>query len=265
MRKITGKNIVLTGCNSGIGYEFLKLIAADNKVLCVDVNTDNLDKEASSNANLTVMKCDVSEKSGVDAVFAKAEELFDFIDVFYANAGYAYYERYDYADWDRLDKIMRCNAYSPMYSYGKYYNYLNGREGHFCITISAIGKMSMPGYPVYSASKFTVHGFQQGIRLERHKNLKLTCLYPIATATNFFAFGSEGRSKDEDRPFPVQKADYVARKMYKAVACGKKNCNPSALFGFAEQLMKFLPFTRTLYWKLETAKFERYCKRENIE
>lgn len=29
MKKIVGKNIVLTGCNSGIGYEFLKLIAAD--------------------------------------------------------------------------------------------------------------------------------------------------------------------------------------------------------------------------------------------
>ena len=75
MRKITGKNIVLTGCNSGIGYEFLKLIAADNKVLCVDVNTDNLEKEASSNANLTVMKCDVSEKSGVDAVLPKPKSF----------------------------------------------------------------------------------------------------------------------------------------------------------------------------------------------
>ena len=36
MKRIVGKNIVLTGCNSGIGYEFLKLIAPDNKVLCVD-------------------------------------------------------------------------------------------------------------------------------------------------------------------------------------------------------------------------------------
>ena len=27
MKRIVGKNIVLTGCNSGSGYEFLKLIA----------------------------------------------------------------------------------------------------------------------------------------------------------------------------------------------------------------------------------------------
>ena len=37
MKAFCGKNIVLTGCNSGIGLSFLKLIAKDNKVLCVEV------------------------------------------------------------------------------------------------------------------------------------------------------------------------------------------------------------------------------------
>ena len=40
---ITGKNIVLTGCNSGIGLEVLKLLVkGDNRVLAVDTDTDNL-------------------------------------------------------------------------------------------------------------------------------------------------------------------------------------------------------------------------------
>lgn len=264
MKRIVGKNIVLTGCNSGIGYEFLKLIALDNKVLCVDVNTDKLDEMAKSNPNLTVMEMDVSTKEGVDAVFEKAESIFDFIDIFYANAGYAYYEKYNYADWDRLDRIMRTNCHSPMYSYGKYLKYLNGREGHFCMTASAIGKMSMPGYTVYSASKFCVQGFQQGLRLEDNDNVKLTVLYPIATATNFFNYGSDGKSRDCDRPFPVQQPDVVAKRMYAAVAKGKKYCNPSKLFAAVEQVIKFLPVVRTIYWAMEKAKFLRYCKRENV-
>lgn len=264
MKKIVGKNIVLTGCNSGIGYEFLKLIAADNKVLCVDVNTDKLEAEAGSLTNLTVMKADISTREGVDAVFERAESLFGSIDIFYANAGYAYYEKYNYADWDRIDRIIRTNCHSPMYSYGKYAEYLNGREGHFCITASAIGKMAMPGYTVYSATKFCVQGFQQGLRLEDNSNLKLTVLYPIATATNFFNYGSDGRSRDEDRPFPVQQPDVVARRMYSAVARGKKYCNPSRLFAAVEQVIKVLPVVRTAYWALEKAKFRRYCRRENI-
>ena len=102
MRRITGKNIVLTGCDSGIGYEFLKLVAADNKVLCVDVNTVKLDELAKTYPGITVMKRDVSTKEGVDAVFAEAERIFPFIDIFYANAGFAYYEKFNYADWDRI-------------------------------------------------------------------------------------------------------------------------------------------------------------------
>ena len=34
---ISGKNIVLTGCNSGIGLEVLKLLVqGDNRILAVD-------------------------------------------------------------------------------------------------------------------------------------------------------------------------------------------------------------------------------------
>lgn len=264
MKKIAGKNIVLTGCNSGIGYEFLQLISEENNVLCVDVNVDKLNLLAAENPRLTVMRCDVSTREGVDEIFEKAEEIFDFIDIFYANAGYAYYEKYNYADWDRIDAIMRCNCYSPMYSYGKYLGYLKGREGVFCVTASAIGKMAMPGYALYSASKFCVEGFQQGLRLDPAPNIRLTVLYPIATATDFFRFGSEGKSRDEDRPFPVQQPDVVAKKMYKAVATGRKYCNPSSLFTLAQVIFKFLPFVKTAYLKLEQAKFHRYCRRENI-
>ena len=56
MKKIAGKNIVLTGCNSGIGYEFLQLISEENNVLCVDVNVDKLNLLAAENPSLTVMR-----------------------------------------------------------------------------------------------------------------------------------------------------------------------------------------------------------------
>ncbi len=266
MKKISGKNIVVTGCNSGIGLEFIKLLLADdNRVLCVDVNTDKLEPISLKSPNAIVFQCDISNKEGVDAVFDEAQKQFEFIDIFYANAGFPYYERYNYADWERIDAIMRCNCYSPMYSYAKYLKYLNGREGHFCITVSAIGKMAMPGYTLYSASKFCMQGFQQGVRLEKQKNVALTCLYPVATATNFFNVGSEGRSQDKDRPFPVQSAEHVAKCMYKAVARKKKSCTPSKLFAVVEQTIKFMPFVRNIDWWMEGAKFERYCERENIK
>lgn len=251
---ITGKTIVLTGANSGIGLEVLKLLLeGDNRILCVDKNTDVLEKYADE--KMTVMQCDVSSNEAVDAIFDRALEVLGSIDIFYANAGYPYYEEFNYVDWDRAQRMFETNVFSPIYTYQKYAQYLNGRKGIYAITVSAIGQMAMPGFTVYSASKFAMEGFQQGLRLELPDNIQLTCLYPVATDTNFF---KTANSIEFKKPFPVQKPSVVARKMVKGIEKGKKSVSPCALFGFAKALMKFLPFVRTMYWGLEKRKFEDF-------
>ena len=253
---ITGKNIVLTGCNSGIGLEVLKLLVkGDNRVLAVDTDADNLVKFDPE--KVIVMQKDVSSAEAVDEIFARAEELFPFIDLFYANAGYAYYEQVSYCDWDRVQRMFETNVFSPIYTYQKYLQYLNGRPGTLAITISAIGEMSMPGYTVYSASKFAMNGFRQGIMLEKPKNLQLTCLYPVATDTNFFRTSAPIRYK---KPFPVQDPAMVARKMVAGIENGKNKVSPCGLFTFAKILMGVIPPVRTVYWGLEKRKFNEYLQ-----
>lgn len=252
---ISGKNIVLTGCNSGIGLEALKLLVkGNNRILAVDKNTDKITSMFTSD-KVIPLEIDVSSKEAVDTIFDVALEKLGSIDIFYANAGYPYYEEFNYVDWERVEKMFETNVFSPIYSYQKYAEYLGGRKGIFAITVSAIGKMAMPGFTVYSASKFAMEGFQQGLRLEMPENIQLTCLYPIATNTNFFKTANEIEFK---KPFPVQQPDVVARKMIDGIEKGKKTVSPSALFGFSAQLMKFAPFVRTAYWALEKRKFNAF-------
>lgn len=256
---ICGKNIVLTGCNSGIGLEVLRLlVGGKNKILAVDKNVDRL--EGFDKEYVIPMQIDVSSKEAIDEIFETALEKLGSIDIFYANAGYPYYEEVNYADWDRVAAMFETNVFSPIYSYQKYVQYLNGRKGIFAITVSAIGKMAMPGFTIYSASKFAMQGFQEGIRLEMPKNVQLTCLYPVATDTGFFKAANEIEFK---KPFPVQQPDVVARKMVAGIERGKKSVSPCGLFGFAEQLMKFAPFVRNVYWGLEKRKFNEF--KENVK
>ena len=250
---IKGKNIVLTGCNSGIGLEVLKLLMDDNKVLCVDKDIDVLTTLKSE--NLIVMQKDVSSKEAVDEIFELAEKSFDFIDIFYANAGYPYYEEMNYVDWDRVQRMFETNVFSPIYSYQKYVEYLDGRRGNFAITISAIGQMAMPGFTIYSASKFAMEGYQQCIRFEKPHNVKLTCLYPVATDTNFFKAANEIEFK---KPFPVQHPKVVARKMVAGIEKDKDTVSPCILFGISKQLMKFIPPVKTAYLALEKQKFKEF-------
>ena len=253
---ITGKNIVLTGADSGIGLEVLKiLVKGNNKILCVDKNKNNLVKFDPE--KVTILQLDVSSQAAVDEIFAKAEEIFPFIDIFYANAGYPYYEEMNYADWGRVQRIFETNVFSPIYSYQKYVRYLAGRKGVFAATVSAIGEMAMPGYTLYSASKFAMHGFQQGVRLEKPDNVQLTCLYPVATDTNFFPTANEIQFK---KPFPVQKPEVVAKKMVAGIESGKDKVSPCVLFGISKVLMGICPPVRKIYWALEKTKLEELKK-----
>lgn len=256
---IENKNIVLTGASSGIGLEVLKLLCEGrgNRILAVSRNASK--KIFDFGENVIVFDADISSKEGVDSIFAKAEECFDKIDIFYNNAGFPYYELYDYEDWDRLRAIFDANTLSPAYIYAKYLHHLNGRSGHLCFTVSAIGTMAMPGYALYSASKFGLQGFQQGIRLEMPPNMKFTCLYPIATDTNFFKVAADG--VQFEKPFPVQSPSVVARKMVKGMEKGKKKVSPSGLFTFSQALMTVFPFVRTIYWKLEKNKLDRFVEK----
>ena len=257
---IDNKSIVLTGASSGIGFEALKLLAQGkgNRILAVARHVDNIKYFAD---NVIAFACDISTQEGVDRVFAKAEELFGKIDLFYANAGFPYYEEFNYEDWDRVDAMFRTNTISPIYTYAKYIRHLDGRPGILAYTVSAIGGMAMPGYAIYSSSKFALNGFQQAIRLEKPDNLQITCLYPIATDTNFFKVAN---AVEFEKPFPVQKPSHVAKKMIEGIEQGKEKVSPSGLFGFAKVLMGVAPPVRTVYWKMETAKLERFKKKLSV-
>ena len=126
---IQHKTIVITGASSGIGKAMLEMLADprnDNRIVAA---SRSIGKLTGFGENVTLFPCDLSAPEGVDALFDKAEALFDKIDVLICNAGAPYYERYDYEDWERIERIFRLNTFSPMYSYSKYLNHLNGREG----------------------------------------------------------------------------------------------------------------------------------------
>ena len=251
---IDNKTIVLTGASSGIGLEVLKLLARGkgNRILAVARRVENIERFAD---NVTAFSCDISTQQGVDRLFEKAEELFGKIDLFYANAGFPYYEEFNYTDWDRIDAMFRTNTISPIYTYAKYIQHLNGREGILAYTVSAIGEMAIPGYAIYSSSKFALNGFQEAIRMEKPDNLQITCLYPVATDTNFFKVAN---AMEFEKPFPVQKPSVVAQKMVKGIEEGRERVSPCGLFGLSKVLMGALPPVKTVYLNLEKAKLERF-------
>ena len=260
MKHLSGKCIVITGASSGIGKEVLDRLcdpAKKNRILAC---SRTIEKLTGYDKNVTLFNCDVSTKEGVDQMMEKAEQVLGTIDVLIANAGAPYYEKFDYVNWERIQNIFNLNTISPIYTYTKYLKHLNGREGHMVFTISAMGEMAIPGYTLYAATKFAMKGFQEAVRLEAPKNLKLTAVYPVSTATNFFKVGAG--EIDVGHPFPIQKADVVAERMIDGIEKAKKHIYPCRVFKPSKLLMNTIPPIKSVYWGIEKKRLKRFLEKK---
>ena len=259
---ISNKNIIVTGASSGIGKSIIdELVKQEgNRILAA---CRRADKVTGYGDNVIPFSCDLSTQEGVDALFVRAEELFDKVDIFFCNAGAPYYERFDYEDWQRIDAIFRVNTVSHIYAYSKYLHHLDGRDGRLVYTISAMGEMAIPGYALYAATKFAMKGFQQAIRDETPKNLQITCIYPVSTKTNFFNVGGGGRKMEP--PFPVQAPEKVAQAVVKGVNKLKKHIYPCPVYLPSKYLMNAVPPVKKLYIEAQKSKLTRFVKRLKAE
>lgn len=257
------KNIVVTGASSGIGKSIMEELLAQNPDCRILAACRRAEMIADYGERVIPFSCDLSTKEGVDALFAKAEEVFDKIDLFFCNAGAPYYERFDYEDWDRVQRIFDLNTVGHIYTYSKYLHHLDGRDGRLVYTISAMGEMALPGYALYAASKFAMKGFQQAIRDETPKNLQISCVYPVSTKTNFFKVGGGGIKMEP--PFPVQAPEKVGKAVVKGVEKLKKHIYPCPVYLPSKVLMNAVPPVKKLYIQAQKGKLRRFVKRVEEE
>jgi uncharacterized protein len=208
---IDGKHIVLTGAASGIGRALLAALAAyQTQILAVDIDGELLADAAAGLASVTTLQADLATQEGVDATFAAAGARMGTIDIFIANAGFAYYEIMGAADWEHIARIYRLNVFSPIYAAQKMKAlYGDTHPYRVVITASAMAKFNLPGYSLYGATKGALDRFSEAYRYELPAGSRLQLVYPIATTTRFF--DNEGEAAPV--PNPNQTPEYVAKKI----------------------------------------------------
>jgi uncharacterized protein len=102
---VQGLRCVITGASSGIGLECaLELSRKGARVIAAARNVERM-REAFAGTDIIPIAADVSTKDGVDALFAAVLTEFQDIDLFFANAGFAYNERMETTNWDRISAI----------------------------------------------------------------------------------------------------------------------------------------------------------------
>lgn len=199
---------------------------------------------------------DVSTQEGVDSIFQYAKQVFGRVDIFIANAGFAYLEKLNSPDWKHIEYIYNLNVFSPIYSLEKMQEQGGEQQTVFACTISGAGLASLPAYSLYCSTKAALHHFIQTYRYEQRKNLQITAIYPVATRTAFFDKATG--VNNTPLPFPSQGSKVVARKIVKGIAKRKKKIYPSILFRMFYPIGRAFPFCMKIYSSLEKRKVSKW-------
>lgn len=192
MTDIRGKVALITGASSGIGAATaLKFAAAGVNVGIAARRADRLqalkaDIEAANGAAL-LLEMDVANAAAVQAGVDRLVAAYGSIDILFNNAGVMPVSDVDQLKVGEWHQMVDINIKGVLNTTAAVLPHMvRQHSGHIFNTSSIAGRKAMaPGFVVYSATKFAVTAFSEGLRMEVGKkhNIRVTCIQPGAVAT----------------------------------------------------------------------------------
>jgi 3-oxoacyl-[acyl-carrier protein] reductase len=192
--ELDNKVVIVTGASSGIGFEIVKMLAAEGANIALAARSmGKLEQTAADmaaiGASTIAVPTDVTREADCQALVKATADAFGTIDVLINNAGYAPpASLLDTTEqiWD--DTIEVClkgvylltRAVMPV---------MLAQGGGTIVNISSMaGKWGYENRSAYCAAKWGVHGFTEALRAELgHQDIRAHLICPGAVATPWWA------------------------------------------------------------------------------
>jgi len=204
---LAGKIAVITGASSGIGAAIAQaLSSAGARVGIGGRRLDRLRTLASEMssvpgaAKVHACQVDVTDRASME-FFCKDCESFlgGSIDIFISNAGVMFYGRLEAMKEDEWHKEVDVNIKGLLHATACILpGMLARKSGHIVVTSSDAGRKVFPGLANYSATKFFVEAFCQGMRLENaDRGLRVTTIQPGDCKTELSQLTTDESARSE--------------------------------------------------------------------
>jgi NAD(P)-dependent dehydrogenase (short-subunit alcohol dehydrogenase family) len=167
----------ITGANKGIGAAIAKeALHQGYKVVAAARKTKETATILGSSPNLLITELDITNESQVQDSVQAAMEKFGRIDVLVNNAGYGQLGLFEETSEEMIRKQMETNVFGTMKVTRSILPFMRKQgSGTVIVFSSMMGLMSMQGGSVYSASKFALEGWAEGLSHEL-KPFGIRCL-----------------------------------------------------------------------------------------
>lgn len=182
---IKGKTVVITGVSKGIGKALVELyLEKGSKVAGLGRNAPDI-----SHDNFKFIKTDVRKVENIESAITQVQEHFgNEIHIMINNAGLGYFGYVEKLPLEQMHEMFETNVYSIFYT-SKYVVPIMKSQGfgHIVNIASTAGIEGYPQVSAYCGTKFAVKGMSQSMYKElREEKIKVTCIYPGSTKTDFF-------------------------------------------------------------------------------
>lgn len=191
--KPTEARVLLTGASGGIGQATARaLLAAGAAVLLVGRSTERLEQQAqqlvqagADTSRVRWAQADIN-RAGDRALLVREAQRLD-CNVVIHNAGLPAFGRLGALDEGEIDAVLQTNLLAPMLLTQALLPRLQGLPAAQLVFVgSVLGSIGLPGFSVYSASKFGLHGFAQALRRElAGTKVQVQYIGPRSTDTGF--------------------------------------------------------------------------------
>lgn len=187
MSDLSGKVAVVTGGNSGIGYETAKQFKAAGASVVITGRSETRVREAASELDVIGIVADVIDLSAIDALVTRVKSEFGSLDVLFVNAGIFTPAPVGQITEKMFDSQMNINFKGAVFTTEKFLPIIN--EGGSIINLSSINAYTgMPNTAIYAASKAALNSYTRTTASElAPRNIRVNSVNPGPTYTPIFS------------------------------------------------------------------------------
>src|SRR5258708_26341361 len=164
--RIDGKVVLITGASGGIGAACAREFARRGARLSLVARSEDKLKEVAG-ADALVTAGDLTSAEVRRGVVERTIERFGAIDILINNAGVGLYAPAWKPPLDEAHAMFELNFFAPLAMVQLVVPHLRARGGGMVVNIGSIaGKVALPWFTLYSATKFALGALSEGLRME---------------------------------------------------------------------------------------------------
>lgn len=176
------KTVLITGGSRGLGLTLARQLVQQGArvAICARDQAELERAKAQLNESSLTIRCDLTDQNQVEQMIQKVNQEFGHLDVLINNAGMIQVGPFETMTLEDYETAMKLHFWAPLYTTFAVLPLMRDRSSGRIVNISSIGgKISVPHLLPYSASKFALVGFSEGMRAELAKEgIKVTTVCP---------------------------------------------------------------------------------------